>query len=71
MFEYHVELLTEIRMKVLGAEFNKKELDQLNELINQKAADGWELVTHSITTNTFAKSFAILATFRREKETND
>ena len=67
-YEYSIETV-EIPAKVFKQVLKAKELDNLLELINKKAEDGWELVT-----NTFmaaADTVAIqsfVCTFRREKK---
>ena len=46
---------------------SQNDVDKLDELINSKAEEGWELVSHSYMTNQFAPKSAILVTFKKKK----
>jgi len=64
MFEYESEIL-KTTLKWLKDSANEKDLASLDKLINERAADGWELVTYSYMVNVFAPRSAILVTFKR------
>ena len=44
-----------------------KDVEKLDELINQKAEEGWELAEYSYMANAFGARSAILITFKKEK----
>ena len=46
---------------------NIEDLERLDDLINSRANEGWEFVTHSYMPNVIATRSAILVTFRKEK----
>lgn len=64
MFEYKTEIL-ETSIKWVKDSANEKDLTQLDELINSKAQQGWELVTHAYMPNVTATRSAFLVTFRK------
>jgi len=45
-----------------------KDLDKLDELINQQAAEGWELAFQSIALDATLAQHKILLTFRKPKD---
>lgn len=67
MFEYKTELLESGIKWGLNDSADNKDISKLDELLNEKAKEGWELVTYSYMTNTagFKSVFAI--TFKRKK----
>lgn len=71
MFEYKSEVLS-IQMKPKGIKVVKTIVDlvdtaKLDKLINEKAAEGWELVTHSSIVDTIVGHINTIVTFRRAK----
>ena len=44
-----------------------KDVEKLDELINQKAEEGWELVEYSYMSNAIGSRSAILITFKKKK----
>lgn len=46
---------------------DEKDLKNLDELINQRAEEGWEFVCHSYMPNVTAFKSAVLVTFKKEK----
>ena len=69
MFEYSYETMS-IGKEYLSAQLNAKDLDKLYKLINKRAADGWDLVTHSFASDSVSNmtDHVILCTFRRKKK---
>jgi hypothetical protein len=57
-----------ISFKIWGTSVNDSELANLDKTINQRAAEGWELVTHSYMSEMGSMKNAILLTYRREKQ---
>ena len=45
-----------------------KDVEKLDELINKRAEEGWELAEYSYMVNTFGLHSAILVTFKKKKE---
>lgn len=67
MYEYSIEVM-DVPYKMFKQKLNKKELDELIDLINKKAEDGWELVTHTFMGGDDMWTQCFLCTFRREKK---
>jgi len=70
MYEYKTEILQVSKRGFVVASQKTLEEDVavLDDLINAKAADGWELVTYLFTdVNLYAKATGILVTFRKQK----
>ncbi|MBP1040919.1 DUF4177 domain-containing protein [Vagococcus sp. BWB3-3] len=64
MFEYKTELLeTSVKWTKDGA--NEKDLLQLDALLNLRAKEGWELVTHGYMPILTSSRSAFLITFRK------
>ena len=66
MFVYRSELLT-TSIKWWNHIANYEDMARLDDLLNKRAADGWELVAHSYMPNFFSFHDAILVTFRKQK----
>jgi len=66
MFTYKSEIFTATRNWLLGrtSETNVRNLD---ELLNRRTTEGWELVTYAYMPTGFGECSAILVTFRKEK----
>ena len=62
MFKYESVLLD--ASSSIKSKLGTKEISILDEEINKRAADGWELVTHSYSVSGFAQ---ILLTFKKEQ----
>jgi len=68
MYEYSIETI-EIPAKLFKQKPKAKELDQLLEMINKKAEDGWELVTNTfMAADGLAAIQTFVCTFKREKK---
>ena len=66
MVEYKTEIIT-TGIKMFSDKANKSDVAALDKLINDRAAEGWELVTYSyMATSTQARG-ATLVTFKRQK----
>jgi len=65
MFEYKSDIVAATMMTgIVTKSLNKKDASILDELINKRAAEGWELVTHSVSTVGPAQ---FVVTFKKEK----
>ena len=67
MFEYKCEIFYG-SAKLVSTMLKEHELVKVNNLINERAAEGWELVTHTFMGNVGAPN-GLLLTFK--KQTND
>ena len=68
MYEYKTELLETSVKWGFKDSASKKDLKVLDEFIQAKIDDGWELVTYSYMANTFATRSAFAITFKRKKK---
>ncbi len=66
MYIYKTEILR-ASFKWFTDKANKKDIEQLDKLINEKTADGWELVTYNYMATSNQLKGAFLITFRKEK----
>lgn len=66
MYIYKSEILT-TTFKWIKDSANQKDVDHLDELINKRASEGFELVCYSYMPNVASARSAILITFRKEK----
>jgi len=71
VFEYKSELLSvQVKMKglkIVATIIDHIDLEKLDELINERAEEGWELVTHSSIADIVVGRVNTIVTFRREK----
>lgn len=69
MFEYKSEVIKIHIDMIYGKSKNhESEIAKFNEIVNQRANDGWELVCHSFTGLQDLASTTILLTFRKQKD---
>jgi len=66
MFEYKTEVL-KTGVKWFSDKASEADVAVLNDLINERAAEGWELVTYSYMATTMQVRGATLITFRKQK----
>jgi hypothetical protein len=68
MFEYKSEVLV-TTIKWVDDRANETDIARLDELINKRTQEGWELVTYAYMANGLTAHLhsAILITFRKEK----
>jgi len=66
MYEYKSEIQSKGIRWVKGAA-TQGDATKLDELLNERAAEGWELVTYVYTTELLNVSATMLLTFRRAK----
>lgn len=67
MFEYKTELLPTGLKWGFRDSANEEELAQLDALIMQREAEGWEFVNHSFMANSFGARSFFAVTFRKPK----
>ena len=66
MYIYKTEILR-ASFKWFTDKANEEDIEQLDKLINEKAADGWELVTYNYMATSTQWKGGFLITFRKEK----
>ena len=66
MFEYKTEILY-TGIKWLSDKANDADVSALDELLNTRASEGWELVTYSYMSTSLQARGATLITFRKQK----
>ena len=66
MYIYKTEILS-ASFKWFTDKANEEDIEQLDKLINEKAADGWELATYNYMATSTQWKGAFLITFRKEK----
>jgi len=66
VFEYKTEVLT-TGLKWVSDKANDADVSALDELINQRASEGWELVTYSYMATSLQTRGATLITFKKQK----
>ena len=67
MFEYKTELLDSRSKWGFNDSADEKDVEKLDEFLNKRASEGWELVTYSYMTNAFGVKSTFAITFRRKK----
>ena len=65
MYEYESEILT-TGMKFWSDKANQEDAAALDELLNRRSAEGWELVTYDYMATSTQIKGAFIITFRRE-----
>ena len=65
MYTYKSEIL-KVRAKFLTEKADKGDALALDDLINKRAAEGWELVTYDYMATDYQISGAFFITFRKE-----
>ena len=67
MYTYKTEIL-QVSTKWFSDKANDKDVALLDELINKRASEGWELVTYDYMATSTQIKGAFVITFRREKQ---
>ena len=65
MYRYMTEILT-VGSKWLSDKADEKDAAELDELLNRRSAEGWELVTYDYMATSVQIQGAFIITFRRE-----
>lgn len=65
MYTYKTEILT-VSTKWWSDKANASDAAELDELLNRRAAEGWELVTYDYMATSTQIKGAFIITFRRE-----
>ena len=66
MYTYKTEILW-VGTKFWSDKANEKDAAELDELLNQRAAEGWELATYDYMATTSQIKGAFIITFRRNE----
>ncbi len=67
MYIYKTEILP-VSMKFFSDKANEKDAAELDELLNQRASEGWELVTYDYMATSAQVKGAFVVTFKKEKQ---
>jgi len=67
MFEYKSEILDTFIQYGVKDDANDIDVSNIDELINQRVAEGWEFVAYSFISNTVGPRNSVLITFRKQK----
>ena len=62
-----INIILDTKVKWFKDSACETDVTNLDHLINARAAEGWELVTHSYTVNVLGINSAILVTFKKQK----
>ena len=65
MYIYKSEILP-VSMKLFSDKANEKDVMELDEVLNQRAAEGWELVNYDYMATATQIKGAFLITYRKE-----
>ena len=66
MFSYKTEILT-VSMKWFSDKADAGDITMLDKLINEKSAEGWELVTYDYMATSMQTKGAFIITFRKQQ----
>ena len=64
LYTYKSEILT-VGMKWLSDKASKQDIEKLDELLNERASEGWELVTYDYMATSTQLRGAFVITFRK------
>lgn len=65
MYKYKSEILR-VSVKWFSDKANEKDIAELDELINQRAAEGWELATYDYMATSTQWAGAFVVTFKKK-----
>lgn len=66
MYTYKTEILT-VGTKFFSDKADAKDISMLDDLLNERATEGWELVTYDYMATSTQIKGAFVVTFRKEK----
>ncbi|MDR1530727.1 MAG: hypothetical protein LBS62_00810 [Clostridiales bacterium] len=66
MLKYKSEIL-KIPYKIVGKSIDEKQVSRIDELANQRAEEGWKLITTAVFSGDDAFGCSILITFGKEE----
>ena len=66
MYDYKTEII-KTGVKWFSDKANESDVNIFNQIITERCADGWELVTYSYMATSIQIRGALLVTFRRKK----
>ena len=67
MYTYKTEILT-VSTKWFSDKTNAEDILMLDKLLNERAAEGWELATYDYMATSMQIKGAFVVTFRKEKD---
>lgn len=66
MYTYRTEILP-VSTKFFSDKTDQKDISILDDLLNQRASEGWELVTYDYMATSMQIKGAFVVTFRKER----
>ena len=66
MYTYRTEILP-VSTKFFSDQADQKDISILDDLLNQRASEGWELVTYDYMATSMQIKGAFVVTFRKER----
>lgn len=66
MYTYRTEILP-VSTKFFSDKSDQKDISILDDLLNQRASEGWELVTYDYMATSMQIKGAFVVTFRKER----
>lgn len=66
MYTYRTEILS-VSTKFFSDKADQKDISILDDLLNQRASEGWELVTYDYMATSMQIKGAFVVTFRKER----
>lgn len=66
MYTYRTEILP-VSTKLFSDKADQKDISILDDLLNQRASEGWELVTYDYMATSMQIKGAFVVTFRKER----
>lgn len=66
MYQYKTEILT-VSTKFFSDKADEKDASVLDELLNKRASEGWELVTYDYMATSTQIKGAFIITFKKER----
>ena len=67
MFEYKSEILKNAGVAWFSDKASGEDLESLDRLLNERAKEGWELVTYSYMATSMQLRGAFVVTFKKQK----
>ena len=67
MFEYKSEIVKADGLKLFGTKANETDIKNLDDVINSRAAEGWELANYVYSSSPIEAGGRFIVTFRKAK----
>ena len=67
MFEYKSEIVKAVGFKLFSTKASECDMGVLDDVVNARAAEGWELVTYVYSSSPIEAGARFIVTFKRAK----